>query len=124
MTLFRRTPLLRTNKLRVKTPIGRKKRLRPVNQKRRAERLAEAFGEQADRCRNSPCCVCTVLDVQQEGASDPHHIRSRGAGGSDEHCIPMCRTHHDAVHRQGRRTFWARVGLDPEHVAEQMRRAA
>jgi predicted restriction endonuclease len=43
------------------------------------------------------------LETQEpcSGGLDPHHIRSKGAGGQDvpENLITLCREHHDAAHR-------------------------
>lgn len=39
--------------------------------------------------RAQPCCVCPARPP-----SDPHHTKSRGAGGLDGGAIPMCRHHH------------------------------
>lgn len=37
-----------------------------------------------------------------EFLSDPHHVRSRGAGGSDiDNVIPLCRRHHQMFHQEG-----------------------
>lgn len=47
------------------------------------------------------CEVCGLPAVL------PHHIRSRGAGGSDEahNLLSLCRTHHTVIHNVGPRTF-------------------
>jgi hypothetical protein len=38
--------------------------------------------------------------------SDPHHVRSRGAGGHDKsNLVPLCRIHHTELHAIGRLTF-------------------
>ncbi|MEQ5350179.1 DUF968 domain-containing protein, partial [Proteus genomosp. 6] len=44
------------------------------------------------------CCVCG------QQADDPHHIIGHGMGGMgtkahDLFTIPLCRTHHDELHR-------------------------
>ena len=41
-------------------------------------------------CRNHPTIKC-------EGDMDPHHVRTRGAGGGDEQVIPLCRRHHSLL---------------------------
>jgi hypothetical protein len=40
--------------------------------------------------------------------SEVHHWKSKGAGGSDHpyNLLPLCREHHDEVHRIGRKSFW------------------
>lgn len=35
----------------------------------------------------------------------PHHMRTRGAGGDDLFCVPLCKVHHDMWHKIGRDTF-------------------
>jgi len=100
-----------------RTPLGRGKRLRPVNPKRRRERLAAAFGEQAQRCRESPCCVCGARP------SDPHHDPARSLGGLDRDTLPLCRPHHDERHRIGRPAFEKKHGVDMLAEAERMRAA-
>ena len=38
--------------------------------------------------RNKQCLVC------DRPGSDPAHLDTRGSGGSDYTCIPLCRIHH------------------------------
>lgn len=47
-------------------------------------------------------------------ASDKHHIRTRGAGGTDdpENIIYLCRSCHSEVHMIGRETFATKYGLE------------
>lgn len=47
--------------------------------------------------RTQPCAVCGLVPC------DAHHIRSRGAGGDDtaDNLMPLCRDHHQEVHRVG-----------------------
>lgn len=50
--------------------------------------------------REMRCLICNRLDT------DPHHVRTRGAGGRDEaNLVPLCRTHHTELHTIGRLTF-------------------
>jgi hypothetical protein len=55
--------------------------------------------------------------------SDPHHLRftqprALGRKVSDEFAVPLCRTHHRAVHRVGHEPdWWKSVGIDPVKVA-------
>jgi hypothetical protein len=50
---------------------------------------------------------------------DPHHIRfaqkqSLGRKVSDEFTVPLCRSHHRALHRSGSEyPWWENVGIDP-----------
>ncbi|HHQ6611310.1 DUF968 domain-containing protein [Morganella morganii] len=48
--------------------------------------------------KSQPCCVCG------QQADDPHHIIGHGTGGTgtkahDIFTIPLCRIHHDELHR-------------------------
>jgi len=60
-----------------------------------------------------PCLICG------RRPSDPHHLRfaqSRALSRkvSDEFTVPLCRTHHRAVHRCGNEGLWWRnTGTDP-----------
>jgi hypothetical protein len=55
--------------------------------------------------------------------SDPHHLtftqpRALGHRVSDEFTVPICRTHHRELHRQGDEVaWWSRVHIDPLPVA-------
>jgi hypothetical protein len=42
-----------------------------------------------------------------EGRIDPHHVKSRGAGGGDEQVAPLCRRAHDLGESWG--WSWQRV---------------
>jgi len=46
----------------------------------------------------------------------PHHIKSRGAGGSEEHdnLISFCAEHHQEVHTTGWRTFCEGLSIEPK----------
>ena len=48
--------------------------------------------------RQLPCCVCG-----KEG--EPHHLKSRGSGGSDLESIPLCRKEHSEYHNWGPEKF-------------------
>jgi hypothetical protein len=58
--------------------------------------------------------------------SDPHHLRylqPRALGGkvSDEFAVPLCRSHHRAVHRAGdEQAWWTAAGINPVKVARQL----
>ena len=96
-----------------RSPIKRHTRMRRVNRKRLAARRAEQFGPQAEWCRTLPCCVCG-----RKPPSDPHHIVSRGAGGSDRDCVPLCRDCHTEIHTIGRDSFEAKHNVNLRAVAE------
>jgi ERF superfamily len=67
-----------------------------------------------------PCLVCG------RSPSDPHHLRfmqprALGRRVSDEFAVPLCRTHHRALHRRGDETiWWMSVDLDPVAVAQRL----
>jgi ERF superfamily len=58
--------------------------------------------------------------------SDPHHLRyaqprALGRKASDEFAVPLCRSHHRAVHRSGdERAWWQAAGIDPLKVARKL----
>jgi ERF superfamily len=58
--------------------------------------------------------------------SDPHHLRdvqprALGRKASDEFAVPLCRSHHRAVHRAGdERAWWQTAGIDPLKVARKL----
>ena len=58
--------------------------------------------------------------------SDPHHLRylqprALGRKVSDEFVVPLCRSHHRAVHRAGdEQAWWQAAGIDPVKVARQL----
>jgi hypothetical protein len=67
-----------------------------------------------------PCLLCG------RKPSDPHHLRfvqprALGRKSSDEFAVPLCRTHHRAVHRAGdERAWWKATGIDPLKVARKL----
>lgn len=92
------------------------------------------YGEQAALCRRTLCVACwqQMPSVFREREDPPtfdyqvsvaaHAIKTRGAGGTDEHCIPLCSDHEREFHQRGRATFSDRYGLDLEAETEEMRR--
>jgi hypothetical protein len=67
-----------------------------------------------------PCLLCA------RKPSDPHHLRfmqprALGRKVSDEFAVPLCRSHHRAVHRAGNeQAWWTAAGIDPLKVACQL----
>ena len=57
--------------------------------------------------RGQPCAVCGR-------PGEPHHLTSRGAGGSDtaENVKPLCHACHMSFHAMGRYSFCEKHGLD------------
>jgi ERF superfamily len=64
--------------------------------------------------------ACLICGRKQ---SDPHHLRylqprALGRKASDEFTVPLCRSHHRAVHRAGNeQAWWTAAGIDPVKVA-------
>jgi len=50
--------------------------------------------------RQQKCAVCLSAPP-----NDPHHLVSRGAGGSDRTAIPLCRDCHREYHNVGETYF-------------------
>ena len=67
-----------------------------------------------------PCLLCG------RKFSDAHHIRfvqprALGRKASDEFTVPLCRSHHRAVHRAGNeQAWWQTACLDPLKVARKL----
>jgi ERF superfamily len=67
-----------------------------------------------------PCLLCT------RKPSDPHHLqfvqpRALGRKVSDEFAVPLCRSHHRAVHRAGNeQAWWKAAGIDPLKMARKL----
>jgi hypothetical protein len=67
--------------------------------------------------------ACVICGRKQ---SDPHHLRylqprALGRKASDEFVVPLCRSHHRAVHRAGdEQAWWAAAGIAPVKVARQL----
>lgn len=79
-----------------------------INRERAERRRSEAFGPQAEAARARDCSACG-----RPGPSDPAHVRSRGAGGSDRgNVIPLCRRCHIQQHAKGWAWMRERYGLD------------
>jgi hypothetical protein len=67
--------------------------------------------------------ACLICGRKQ---SDPHHLRylqprALGRKVSDEFAVPLCRSHHRAVHRAGdEQAWWTAAGIDPVKAARQL----
>ena len=66
------------------------------------------------------------MKVNGRKPSDPHHIRfvqprALGRKTSDEFAVPLCRSHHRAVHRAGdEKAWWKQAGIEPINVARKL----
>jgi hypothetical protein len=69
---------------------------------------------------SQPCLRC------ERQPAEPHHLRfvqprALGRKVSDEYAVPLCRTHHREVHRQGdEAAWWTSVGIDALAVAHRL----
>jgi hypothetical protein len=69
---------------------------------------------------SQPCLRC------ERQPAEPHHLRfvqprALGRKVSDEYAVPLCRTHHREVHRQGdEAAWWASAGIDALAVAHRL----
>src|SRR5262249_15089464 len=67
-----------------------------------------------------PCLLCG------RKPADAHHIRfvqprALGRKASDEFAVPLCRSHHRAVHRAGdEKAWWKQAGIDPTKAARKL----
>jgi hypothetical protein len=67
-----------------------------------------------------PCVVCG------RSPADPHHLRfaqprALGRKVSDEFLVPLCRIHHDALHKRGdEAAWWESLAIDPAPIATEL----
>jgi hypothetical protein len=86
--------------------------LRKPVRKRNKTHLGFVAAQPCLICRRSPC--------------DAHHLkfaqpRSLGRKVSDEFTVPLCREHHQQLHRYGNEAgWWANVQIAPIEVAKQL----
>ncbi|MGY4237910.1 hypothetical protein ACVIIW_006857 [Bradyrhizobium sp. USDA 4449] len=70
--------------------------------------------------REQPCLVC------QRTPCDAYHLkfaqpRALGRNVSDEFAVPLCRAHHEELHRHGNeRAWWANLQIGPLLVAQDL----
>lgn len=106
-----------------RAPLERKTEMPKRGPKYKA-RHAFQFASQADLCRHLRCCACepwlymedlAALEFEsEERISDPHHNRSRGAGGKDEDTVPLCVTCHMQCSAPG----WSAKRVQDEAVVD------
>ncbi|WP_375764353.1 ERF family protein [Bradyrhizobium sp. Pha-3] len=70
--------------------------------------------------RGQPCLVC------KQTPTDAHHLkfaqpRTLGRKVSDEFTVPLCRAHHQDLHRHGNeKAWWANLQIEPLRVAHDL----
>ncbi|MGY3483132.1 hypothetical protein ACVW1C_001015 [Bradyrhizobium sp. USDA 4011] len=70
--------------------------------------------------REQPCLVC------QQSPCDAHHLKfaqpkALGRKVSDEFTVPLCRTHHQELHRHdNERAWWANLKIEPLRMAHDL----
>ena len=71
-----------------------------------------------------PCLVCQQTPV------DAHHLkfaqqRALGRKVSDEFTVPLCRVHHQDLHRHGNeKAWWSNMQIEPLPIAKGLWQAA
>jgi hypothetical protein len=92
-------------------PLGRTTRVKAKNPKRKAAEFARCYGSRARVAfvKALPCCICGG------GPCDNAHLGNGGMGRKSDYpnIVPLCRTHHQRLHRIGLDAFedWYSVTL-------------
>jgi len=74
--------------------------------------------------RAQPCVIC------KRSPCDAHHVKyaqpgTLGRKVSDEFTVPLCRSHHNDLHRHGNeRSWWANLQTEPLEVAKELWRTS
>lgn len=119
MSLRRKSPLPpRTHPLRRKTGV------RPKNPKRRADEFRRCYHskERVAWVKGLECCVTVQKDMpffSHSRSIDNAHVRGDGAGRKSgyEAIIPLCRHHHQILHRMGPGAFESDYNVDLDSLA-------
>jgi hypothetical protein len=101
-----------------------------VNVERQEANRMATHGPHADWVTTLPCCVCMPEhfraplkpwmynpDNRNSRISDPHHVRTRNAGGTAEYCVPLCRLHHSQLDSPG----WGHDTFEATYATDLMR---
>jgi hypothetical protein len=81
-----------------------------------------------DFIRQLPCVACMV-EGRETYCVDAAHVsyafpgwssRGKAEKVSDERTVPACRTHHDEQHGMSERAWWARLGINPVRLCDQL----
>lgn len=97
---MRKSPLTRKTRL---SPGGRpkaRKRINPVNRRRKAKAILAAYGPAERRAWMTalPCCFCGRVATVDHPSVQAHTGKKPGKGlkSGYETCVPMCDEHHRA----------------------------
>jgi hypothetical protein len=93
--------------------------------------LYSEYQEFREFCRKIPCVICQWIDKKNNQKisyvpelariSDPHHIRTRGAGGPDaENIVPLCREHHSEWGNIGSVQFQVKYNINLVIIAKEI----
>jgi 5-methylcytosine-specific restriction endonuclease McrA len=77
-----------------------------ASKEKKKELRDRQFGPKAEWIRSLPCCACGT-----DGPCDAAHMKSRGAGGTSDHLVPLCRECHTEQHTTGIKTFFSKHGV-------------
>lgn len=71
-------------------------------------------------------CVIQMDGEYCNGAPvDAHHLTCTSDGvmgdkAGDDKALPLCRLHHNTLHRIGEKTFWERWGIDAVKLTKEL----
>ena len=71
------------------------------------------------KVRALPCYIAGAMFDGCLGVVHAHHVKTKGAFGSDRQCIPLCSIHHNETHRRGVKSFAAKYGIDYEKAVRE-----
>jgi hypothetical protein len=66
------------------------------------------------------CIICAALRTDQATKTEAAHLGPRGLSTKveDRKAVPLCRRHHEALHKLGPKMFWTLFALDSEVLIE------